>query len=56
MVDFKKLMTLSLEDLQKQLPQRKASVATPFLANLTRRFGAYISRVGQPDIDVSHFD
>lgn len=56
MVDFKKLMTLPLEELQKRLAQRRASVATPFLTNLTQRFGAYISRVGQPDIDVSHFD
>lgn len=34
------------------LEQREASIATPFLPNIVQRFGAYISRTGQPNIDI----
>jgi CheY-like chemotaxis protein len=54
MVDFKHLRTISLSDLEDQLSARIASVAPPFLPNLTQRFGAYVSRVGQPNIDPGH--
>ncbi|MET4789567.1 CheY-like chemotaxis protein [Bradyrhizobium japonicum] len=54
LVDFKNLRTLPWADLQARLADRFASVASPFLANLTQRFGAYVSRVGQPNIDTSH--
>ncbi|MCP4621892.1 MAG: hypothetical protein GY844_36275 [Bradyrhizobium sp.] len=55
MVDFKCLRIIDLIELQTKLSERLASVATPFLGNLTQRFGAYISRIGQPNIDPRHF-
>lgn len=55
MVDFTTLTTVRLETLNGQLQTREASVAAPFLPNLTQRFGAYMSRPGQPNIDVAHF-
>ena len=55
MVQFTKLMTKPLAELNDSLDSRKASVSAPFLSNLTQRFGAYISRTGQPNIDVKHF-
>jgi CheY-like chemotaxis protein len=54
MIDFKNLRVLPLEELQSKLAARVASVAAPFLGNLVQRFGAYISRVGQPTIDIRH--
>lgn len=54
-VDFKTLTTVPLSELREKLSVRVASVAAPFLTNLTQRFGAYISRVGQPNIDITHF-
>lgn len=56
MVQFSNITTRPFVELQGMLAQRKASISAPFLANLTQRFGAYISRVGQPNIDVRHFD
>lgn len=55
MVQFTKLMTKPLAELNGNLGDRKASVSAPFLSNLTQRFGAYISRTGQPNLDVKHF-
>lgn len=55
MVQFTKLMTKSLAELNGNLGSRKASVSAPFLSNLIQRFGAYISRTGQPNLDVNHF-
>jgi hypothetical protein len=55
MVDFKNLQTIPYPELKQKLTNRIASVASPFLGNLTQRFGAYISRMGQPNIDTSHF-
>jgi hypothetical protein len=54
-VDFKQLQVRPLADLQAELDQRIASVAPAFLTNLTQRFGAYISRTGQPNISIDHF-
>lgn len=54
-VQFKNLRTVPLADLQKGLSSRIASVASPFLSNLTQRFGSYVSRIGQPNLDISHF-
>ncbi|HEY0622783.1 hypothetical protein [Sphingomonas sp.] len=54
-VDFADVTVLPLEQVMQELPKRIASVSAPFLSNLTQRFGAYISRVGQPDIDVMYF-
>ncbi|QIA20851.1 hypothetical protein [Mesorhizobium sp. AA22] len=54
-VQFKKLRTMPIADLQNSLSTRVASVASPFLSNLTQRFGSYVSRIGQPNFDISHF-
>lgn len=55
MVQFTELITKPLAELNGDLGSRKATVSAPFLSNLTQRFGAYISRIGQPNIDVNHF-
>jgi CheY-like chemotaxis protein len=55
MVQFKELRTLELSWLNDNLEARAASIAPAFLANLVQRFGAYISRTGQPNIDIRHF-
>lgn len=52
-VEFKQLKTLKKEQLD--LGAREASVAPAFLGNLVQRFGAYLSRTGQPNIDIRHF-
>lgn len=54
-VQFKKFKTIGLAELKENLPKRIASVASPFLGNLTQRFGSYVSRTGQPNLDISHF-
>ena len=54
-VEFKQLKTEPLAKLQGALLLRRASVSSPFLMNLVQRFGAYVTRPGQPDIDVSYF-
>lgn len=54
MVDFKRLRTVELEALIESLDTRLAAVSGPFLTNLTQRFGSYVSRVGQPNIDIRH--
>lgn len=55
MVQFKKLKLVPLAELNSSLSDRVASVAPPFLANLTQRFAAYMARPGQPNIDIKHF-
>ncbi len=55
LVQFGKIRTIPLNDLNKQLDVRVASVSPPFLGNLVQRFGAFISRTGQPNIGVEHF-
>ncbi|MFN3878063.1 MAG: hypothetical protein ACK4MH_06775 [Brevundimonas sp.] len=52
-VEFKHLKTLPIADLD--LKTREASIAPAFLSNLVQRFGAYMSRTGQPNIDIRHF-
>lgn len=54
-VDFKRLATRPLAELTAALGERVASISPVFLTNLTQRFGAYISRTGQPNIGVEHF-
>lgn len=54
-VKFGSIRAESLDDLDKRIKDRLGSISAPFLTNLTQRFGAYISRVGQPDIDVDYF-
>tara|TARA_B100001057_G_scaffold498521_1_gene605768 strand:+ start:483 stop:1574 length:1092 start_codon:yes stop_codon:yes gene_type:complete len=53
-VQFGKVKTMPLADLNGQLDARVASVSPPFLSNLVQRFGAFISRTGQPNIGVEH--
>lgn len=56
LVQFGAIRTIPLKELNEQhLKKRIASIAAPFLANLVQRFGAYISRMGQPNIDVGSF-
>lgn len=54
-VSFSSVRTIPLGELNNQLSDRVASVSPPFLSNLVQRFGAFISRTGQPNIDVGHF-
>ena len=53
-VQFGKIRTMPLAELNAQLDERVASVSPPFLSNLVQRFGAFISRTGQPNIGVEH--
>lgn len=56
MVNFNALRTAAFDDLVGQLSDsRIASISSPFLSNLTQRFGAFMARPGQPNIDVAHF-
>jgi CheY-like chemotaxis protein len=55
MVRFKSVQTRPLTWLNENLALRQASIAPAFLPNLVQRFGAWISRPGQPNIEVSHF-
>lgn len=55
MVDFSVVLTKPLEELNGKLALRLGSVSAPFLSNLVQRFGAFISRTGQPNIDITHF-
>jgi hypothetical protein len=55
MVNFASVCCLSAEELSAKLENRVASLAAAFLPNLVQRFGAYISRAGQPNIDIVHF-
>lgn len=56
LVHFGDLRSISMDELKQSLNARVASVAAPFLSNIVQRFGAYISRMGQPNIDVERFD
>lgn len=53
-VQFGKIRTMPLGELNQRLDVRVASVSPPFLGNLVQRFGAFISRTGQPNIGVEH--
>ncbi|MEQ1550845.1 hypothetical protein [Sphingorhabdus sp.] len=53
MVHFSSLKTMPLTDLNAALEHRVTSIATPFLSNIVQRFGAYMSRTGQPNIDIA---
>ena len=53
MVHFSNVMTKPMSELNGGLEHRIASIASPFLSNIVQRFGAYISRTGQPNIDIS---
>ncbi len=51
LVDFGALKTMSMQEVNGRLTERVLSIAPAFLVNLTQRFGAYISRTGQPNLD-----
>jgi CheY-like chemotaxis protein len=55
LVHFSSVMTMPLGDLNGALEHRVASIASPFLSNIVQRFGAYVSRTGQPNIDIARF-
>jgi len=55
LVAFTVLNTISKDDLEQVLHKRIASLAATFTPNLTQRFGAYISRPGQPNLDPDLF-
>ena len=55
LVDFSVVLTKPLNELNEILDHRLGSVSTPFLSNLIQRFGAFVSRTGQPNIDIVHF-
>jgi CheY-like chemotaxis protein len=55
LVDFSVVLTRPLVELNEILDRRLGSVSTPFLSNLIQRFGAFVSRTGQPNIDIVHF-
>jgi hypothetical protein len=52
-VQFGSLRTIPVGDFQTLLPQRIGSVTAPFVNNLIQRFGANLSRVGQPNLNVT---
>lgn len=54
-VKFSSMRAMPMSEINDRLKERLASVAPPFLGNVVQRFGAYISRVGQPNIDVNRF-
>ena len=52
LVQFGEIQTMPLDKLNGILDVRVAAVSPPFLSNLVQRFGAFISRTGQPNISV----
>ena len=50
-VDFRELRVIDSSKVTELLPQRIATVAPQFIANLVQRYAAYIGRIGQPDLD-----
>jgi CheY-like chemotaxis protein len=54
-VQFTTLKTIPVNEFEEWLPSRIGSVTAPFINNLIQRFGAHLSRVGQPNLDVSLF-
>jgi hypothetical protein len=51
LVDFRELRAIDASKMTELLPQRIATVAPQFVANLVQRHAAYIGRIGQPDLD-----
>lgn len=54
-VNFRELRVVERLHLENHLGDRRASVSMPFLPNLVQRFGAFLTRTGQPNIDVTSF-
>lgn len=55
LVHFSAVMTIPRDSLNRALEHRVAAISSPFLSNIVQRFGAYISRTGQPNIDIARF-
>ncbi len=55
LVHFSEVVTMPIAELNAVLENRVASIAPTFLSNIVQRFGAYISRTGQPNIDIARF-
>jgi CheY-like chemotaxis protein len=55
LVDFRNVKSMPLGDLDAVLNRRVASISSPFLSNLVQRYGAHVSRTGQPNIDIKFF-
>ena len=53
-VDFGNVKIVAMNDVDAILKQRIASLSPALIPNLTQRFGAWISRTGQPDFDPGH--
>jgi len=54
-VEFGHLLTLPMQEVEAALEARIGSVTAPFVNNLIQRFGAYMSRVGQPNLNAQAF-
>jgi CheY-like chemotaxis protein len=54
LVHFSSISTMPMDTINASLAKRVASIAPPFLSNLVQRFGSYISRTGQPNLDITH--
>lgn len=52
LVQFGEIQTMPLDKLNEILDARVAAVSAPFLSNLVQRFGAFISRTGQPNTNI----
>ena len=52
LVQFSEIQTMPLDKLNGFLDARIAAVSQPFLSNLVQRFGAFISRTGQPNTNI----
>ncbi len=55
LVHFSSVMTIPLPDLNAAIEYRIASISSAFLSNIVQRFGSYLSRTGQPNIDIARF-
>lgn len=54
LVRYGQTKSMERDEVEKCLDLRVASLSAPFISNLTQRFGAYISRPGQPNIGLDY--
>ena len=55
-IKFSAIRTMPLKTLNEEnLDQRVASISSEFLGNMVQRFGSYISRTGQPNLNMSYY-
>lgn len=52
LAQFRKVISYPLSEKEALLSARFASIAPAFIPNLTQRFSNYLSRIGQPDLDI----